>query len=174
MTTRHHTGGTHMELGPLKPEPVELVFGLLCFLLMVWLLGRRVLPRMERVLADRHDCIEGGIERAEALRAEAEQAFEARQRELAGARHEAARIRQEAAEQGAALIAAARAEGVRERDRLVAEAQARISVDQAMAAVLLRQDVGELAVDLAGRVVGESVAAVAAQRGTVGRFFDEH
>ncbi|MFF2039044.1 F0F1 ATP synthase subunit B [Kitasatospora sp. NPDC058170] len=163
-----------MELGPLKPEPVELLFGLLCFLLLAWLLGRRVLPRVERVLAERHDAIEGGTERAEALRAEAEQAFEDRRRELDRARHEAARIRQEAAEQGAALIAAARAEGVLERDRLVAEAHDRISVDRTLAAVSLRQDVGELAVDLAGRVVGESVAAVAAQRGTVGRFFDEH
>ena len=37
--------------------------------------------------------------------------------ELAGARHEAARIRQQAKEEGTAAIAAARAEGIRERTR---------------------------------------------------------
>ncbi|MEU6237277.1 hypothetical protein [Kitasatospora sp. NPDC047058] len=163
----------NVELGPLKPEPAELIVGLACFFLMFWLLGRRILPRIDRVQADRRDATEGREECAEELRTEAELVRRTRERELADARHEAARIRQEAAEQGAAAIAAAREEGVRERDRLVAEANARIAVDQALAAVTLRQDVGELAVELAGRVVGESVSAVAARRGTVERFFDE-
>ncbi|MFD0276695.1 F0F1 ATP synthase subunit B [Kitasatospora sp. NPDC127111] len=163
----------NVELGPLKPEPAELIVGLLCFFLMFWLLGRKVLPRIDRVQAERRDAIEGREERAEGLREEAERIHRAYRQELADARHQAARIRQEAAEQGAAIIAAAREEGVRERDRLVAEANARIAVDQALAAVTLRQDVGELAVELAGRVVGESVSAVAARRDTVERFFDE-
>ncbi|MFF1798514.1 F0F1 ATP synthase subunit B [Kitasatospora sp. NPDC058263] len=164
----------NFELGPLKPEPGQLIVGLICFLLVVRVLGRRVLPRIERLQADRRDATEGGVERAEALHAEADRVYEAYRNELADARHEAARIRQEAAERGAAAIAAAREDGIRERDRLVAEAHARITVDQALAAVALRQDVGELAVDLAGRIVGESLAAVAAERDTVERFFDEH
>ncbi|MFJ9953636.1 hypothetical protein [Kitasatospora sp. NPDC091207] len=163
----------NLAFSPLRPEPGELIVGLICFLLMVWVLGSRVLPRIERLQADRRDATEGGAERAEALQAEAERTYEAYREELADARHEAARIRQDAAEQGAAAIAAAREEGVRERDRLVAEAHARIAVDQALAAVTLRRAVGELAVELAGRVVGEPLAAVAADRRTVERFFDE-
>ncbi|MCG6493360.1 F0F1 ATP synthase subunit B [Kitasatospora sp. A2-31] len=162
------------KLGPLKPEPAALIVGLACFFLMIWLLGRKVLPRIERVQADRRDATEGRLERAEELNAEADRTYEAYRKVLADARHEAARIRQEAAEQGAALIATAREEGLRERDRLVGEAHAQIAVDQALAAVTLRHDVGELAVELAGRVVGESVSAVAAERATVARFFDEH
>ncbi|MFI6843606.1 hypothetical protein OG535_12455 [Kitasatospora sp. NBC_00085] len=162
-----------MEIGPLKPEPAEVLVALACFFLMVWLLGRKVLPRIERVQAERRDATEGRQQRAEEIHDEAERTYAAYRQELADARHEAALIRQEAAEQGAAIIAAAREEGIRERDRLVAEADAQIAVDQALAAVTLRQDVGELAVELAGRVVGEPVAAVAARRGTVERFFDE-
>ncbi|WP_406198178.1 hypothetical protein OH807_13745 [Kitasatospora sp. NBC_01560] len=163
----------NLALGPLKPDLTELALGLLCFFLMVQLLGRSVLPRIEHLLAERRDAIEGREERAEETRAEAERTYQAYRQELATARHEAARIRQEAAERGAAIIAAAREEGIRERDRLVAEANARITVDQALAGVVLQQDVGVLAVELAGRVVGEPLAAVAAQRNTVARFFDE-
>ncbi|MGW4898505.1 F0F1 ATP synthase subunit B family protein [Kitasatospora sp. NPDC004240] len=160
-------------IGPLKPELPELLLGLAVFFLIFGVLGRVLLPRIEEVLASRHDATVGGSERAEAIRTEAAQTLADYRRELLEAQHAAARIRQEASEQGAAIIAAAREEGLRERERLVADAHARIAVDQALAAVSLRQDVGELAVELAERVVGEPLAALAAERGTVDRFFDE-
>nr|BEK65574.1 F0F1 ATP synthase subunit B [Kitasatospora purpeofusca] len=162
-----------LELGPLKPEPVELLVGLACFFLVLWLLGRVVLPRAERVLAERRDATEGRLERAAAIVAEAERTLDEYRQELAAARHEAAHIRQQAAEEGAAAIATAREEGLRERDLLLAEADARLAVDRAFAEAALREDVGQLATELAGRLVGESVAAVAAERRTAERFFDE-
>ncbi|SDT77364.1 ATP synthase F0 subcomplex B subunit [Streptomyces sp. TLI_053] len=161
-----------LELGPLKPEPAELVLGLAFFFLVLLTLGRVVLPRVERVLAERHDATEGRLERAAATVAEAERTLDEYRQELAAARHEAARIRQQAAEEGAAAVAAAREEGLRERDLLLAEADARLAVDRAFAEAALREDVGRLATELAGRVVGESVAAVSAERRTVERFFD--
>ncbi|WP_371516802.1 hypothetical protein [Kitasatospora sp. NBC_01300] len=161
----------NIELGPLSPEPFMLALGLTLFFLITWTLGHRILPRVERIQTERWDATEGRAERAEAIRAEAEAAHDAGRQELAQARHEAARIRQEYAEQGAAAVAAARAEGVRDRHRLVTATHARIAADRAAAAEQLRQDVGELAVTLAGRVVGEPVHAVAASRRTVDRFF---
>ncbi|MFB7382116.1 hypothetical protein ACFC26_32345 [Kitasatospora purpeofusca] len=162
-----------LELGPLKPEPAELLVGLACFFFVLWLLGRVVLPRAERVFAERRDATEGRLERAAAIVAEAERTLDEYRQELAAARHEAARIRQQAAEEGAAAVAAAREEGLRERDLLLAEADARLAVDRAFAEAALREDVGQLATELAGRLVGESVAAVAAERRTAERFFDE-
>ncbi|GAA0681806.1 F0F1 ATP synthase subunit B [Kitasatospora atroaurantiaca] len=161
------------DLGPLDPNKVQLLIGLAAFFLAFGVLGRVVLPRVERVLAERHDATEGRLERAEQDRAEAERTLARYRRELLDAHHEAARIRQEAAEQGAALVAAARAEGQRERDELLAAARGRIAVDRALAEVELRENVGMLAVDLAGRVVGEPLTEFAARRGTVERFFAE-
>ncbi|MFI2608783.1 hypothetical protein [Kitasatospora sp. NPDC018619] len=161
-----------LELGPLRPEPAPLLLGLGLFLLLLWALGRHLLPRIERLRAERREATEGRAERAEALLAEAEATREARLRELAEARHEAARIREEYAERGAAAMAAARAEGVRNRDELLTAGRARLAADRAAAARLLRQDVGALAVALAGRVIGEPVHAVAARRRTVERFFE--
>ncbi|MFJ2187930.1 hypothetical protein ACIOJE_08165 [Kitasatospora sp. NPDC087861] len=164
----------NIELGPLQPEPFMLALGLTLFFLVMWTLGHGLLPRIERVKAERWDATEGRTERAEAVRAEAEAAHDAGRQELAQARHEASRIRQEYAEQGAAAVADARAEGIRDRDRLVSASHTRIAADRAEAADRLRQDVGELAVTLAGRVVGEPVHTVAADRRTVDRFFDSH
>ncbi|MFJ9455924.1 F0F1 ATP synthase subunit B [Kitasatospora sp. NPDC101447] len=162
----------NLELGPLKPEPVPLGLGLALFLLVLWVLGRHLLPRIERVQAERWEATEGRMERAEALQAEADAVQDAHLRELAEARHEAARIRADYAERGAAAIAAARAEGLRARDALLATGRAHIAADRATAADLLRQDVGELAIALAGRVIGEPVHDVAARRRTVARFFE--
>ncbi|WP_234434983.1 MULTISPECIES: hypothetical protein [Streptomyces] len=162
----------NIELGPLKPDPSMLVLGLALFFLMMWILGVGLLPRIERVRAERWDATEGRTERAEAVRSEAEAVRDAALQEIGAARHEAARIREEYAERGAAAIAAARAEGLHARDALLATGRARIAADRAVAADRLRQDVGELAVALAGRVVGEPVDAVAARRRTVDRFFD--
>ncbi|MEU8919635.1 hypothetical protein AB0D10_01695 [Kitasatospora sp. NPDC048545] len=162
----------NLELGPLKPEPVPLLLGLALFFLVLWILGRHLLPRAERVQAERWEATEGRMERAETLYAEADAVRDAHVRELAEARHEAARIRADYAERGAAAIAAARAEGLRTRDALLVAGRARIAADRAAAADVLRGDVGELAVTLAGRVIGEPVHAVAARRRTVERFFE--
>jgi F-type H+-transporting ATPase subunit b len=48
------------------------------------------------------------------------------------------------------------------------------AADRATAATRLRQDVGGPAVTLAGRVVGEPVHTIAAERRTVDRFFEAH
>ncbi|GAB7183395.1 F0F1 ATP synthase subunit B [Kitasatospora sp. Ki12] len=162
----------NLELGPLKPEPAPLALGLALFFLILWTLGRHLLPRIERVQAERREATEGRAEHAEALRAEAEAVRDTHLRELAEARHQAARIREDCTERGAAAIAAARAEGLRERDELLTTGRARIAADRAAAAERLRQDVGELAVTLAGRVIGEPVHEVAARRRTVERFFE--
>ncbi|WP_188299402.1 hypothetical protein [Streptomyces sp. CBMA156] len=164
----------NLGLGPLEPEPAPLLLGLALFLLLLWMLGRRLLPRIERVRAARWEATEGRAEHAERLLAEAEATREARLRELSDARHEAAGIRAEYAEHGAAAMAAARAEGIRDRDGLLAAGRARIAADRAEAAALLRRDVGEPAVALAGRVIGEPVHAVAAQRRMVERFFESN
>ncbi len=158
-------------MGPLEPDPTEIVLGLLLFFLMFGILGRIILPRLERTLGERRDAVEGGVERARAATAEAEEIYTASRGELSRAQHEAARIRQAAAEEGAAIIAAAREEGLRERAELVAAAHSRIVVDQALAETALRATVGELATDLAGRIVGEPLDAFAAQRRSAEGFF---
>jgi F-type H+-transporting ATPase subunit b len=160
-----------IDIGPLKPDLPAMLFGLALFAVILVLLGRVLFPRLERTLADRHEAIEGRLDHSDRLRAEALEHYAEYRRVLSEAHHEGARIRQQAAEEGAALIAAARAEGLAERDALVAAARSALSVDSELAELELRADVGMLAVELAGRVVGEPLGEFADRRDSVDRFF---
>ncbi|MFI9719312.1 F0F1 ATP synthase subunit B [Streptomyces sp. NPDC052396] len=157
---------------PLLPPIPELVIGLIAFLIVFLFLGKKLLPNLNRVLDERRAAIEGGMEKAKAAQDEAQQALEDYRAQLADARHEAARLRQEAQEQGVALIAEMRAEGQRQREEIIAAGHAQIEADRQVAAATLRQDVGQLAMDLAGRIVGESVTDSAVQGRTIDRFLD--
>ncbi|CAM5566757.1 F0F1 ATP synthase subunit B [Streptomyces xanthochromogenes] len=158
---------------PLVPPWPELVIGLLAFVIVFGFLAKKLLPNINKVLDERREAIEGGIEKAEAAQTEAQSVLEQYKAQLAEARHEAARLRQEATEQGTALIQEMRAEGQRQREEIIAAGHAQIEADRKAAAHSLRQDVGKLATDLAGKLVGESLEDHARQSRTIDRFLGE-
>ncbi|MTE21039.1 F0F1 ATP synthase subunit B [Streptomyces sp. TRM43335] len=158
---------------PLLPVWPEVVIGLIAFGIVFFVFAKKLLPAINKALEERREAIEGGMEKAEAAQAEAQQTLEEYRAQLAEARHEAARLRQEAQEQGATLIAEMRAEGQRQREEIIAAGHAQIEADRRQAAQSLRQDVGKLATDLAGKLVGESLEDVARQSRTIDRFLDE-
>jgi F-type H+-transporting ATPase subunit b len=158
---------------PLIPDLSELIIGALAFAVVFVLLWRVLMPRIQKTLADRTDLIEGGLRRAEDAQAEAKQTLEQYQAQLADARHEASRLRQDAQEEGARILAELRAQGEAERQRLVAAAHDQIDADRAQAIQALRTEMGALAVELASRVVGEALDEDARQRRVVDRFLEE-
>ena len=66
-----------------------------------------------------------------------------------------------------------REQGEAERRRLVNAAHAQIEADRQQAINSLRNEVGTMAVELASRVVGESLENEARQRRIVERFLDD-
>ena len=158
---------------PLIPDTTELVVGLLCFFIVFGFLGKKLLPNIQKTLEERRDTIEGGLERAEKAQAEAGRTLEEYKAQLAEARHEAARITEQAREQGSMIIAEMREEGQRQRDAIIAAGHAQIEADRRHVTVTLRQEVGRIATDLAGRVVGESLEDAARQSRVVDRFLDD-
>ncbi|MGW7066613.1 F0F1 ATP synthase subunit B [Streptomyces sp. NPDC054855] len=161
------------EQNPLIPPGPELLVGTIAFAIVFFFFWKKLLPNINKVLDERRESIEGGIEKAEAAQTEAQSVLEQYKAQLAEARHEAARLRQEAQEQGAQLIAEMRAEGQRQREEIVAAGHAQLAADRKAAAQSLRQDVGQLATDLAGKLVGESLEDSARQSRTIDRFLDE-
>ena len=87
---------TEVEHNPIIPLWQELVLGIIAFALICFVLMKFVFPRMEETFRARVDAIEGGIKRAEDAQAEANQLLEQYRAQLAEARTEAARIRDEA------------------------------------------------------------------------------
>ncbi|MFD7019209.1 hypothetical protein [Streptomyces sp. NPDC059161] len=150
-----------INVGPLNPEVPDLLLGLVAFALCFWMLAGVLLPRVKRTLEEREALTTGRTHEAEALLAEAAEVRTRYEAELAGARHEAARIRQQAKEDGTAAIAAARAEGIRERDEILAAGTADIAAARAAADAELRPYVHVLATELAGRILGEALPAPA-------------
>ncbi|MBO8185765.1 F0F1 ATP synthase subunit B [Streptomyces sp. DW4-2] len=163
---------TEVPQNPLIPPIPELVIGLIAFAIVFFFLWKKLLPSINRVLEERREAIEGGIEKAEAAQQEAADVLQQYKDQLAEARHEAARLRAEAQEQGAALIAEMRAEGQRQREEIIAAGHAQVEADRKQAAATLRQDVGKLATDLAGKLVGESLEDHARQSRVIDRFLD--
>src|ERR687893_2754705 len=87
-------GGT--EHNPIIPLWQELVLGSIAFAILCFVLMKFVFPRMEQTFQARVEAIEGGLKRAEEAQAEANKLLEQYKAQLAEARAEAARIRDDA------------------------------------------------------------------------------
>lgn len=161
------------ELNPLVPHIAEIIVGLVAFGLLLLVLGRAVVPRFEKAFDQRSAAIEGGMRRAEQAQAEAQAALEEYRSQLADARHESARMREEAREQGAAILVEMREEAQARANGIITSAQEQIAADRQRAATQLRTEVGGIAAQLAERIVGESLADDGRQQRVIDRFLDE-
>ncbi|MGL4172723.1 MAG: F0F1 ATP synthase subunit B [Actinomycetota bacterium] len=160
-------------LYPILPHPGELIVGTICFGVIVWLMTKKVVPRLEELYTQRTAAIEGGMAKAEQAQAEAETARQELQAQLAQAREEAAAIREQARAEGSQILAELKAQAQAESARIMSTTQAQIEAERQQAVLSLRSEVGALATSLASRVVGESLADEARQQRTVERFLAE-
>jgi len=158
---------------PLLPPLAEIIIGTITFAILYFVLAKFVWPRFEQVFRARREAIEGGIERAEAMQAEAKAALEQYRAQLAEARGEAAQIRDQARAEGQQILEDLRAQAQEESARIVARGEEQLAASRQQVINELRGQIGTLAVQLAGQVVGESLADEARRRGTVDRFLTE-
>jgi F-type H+-transporting ATPase subunit b len=157
-------------LNPLLPHPVEIVLSLVVFGLLFLLIRKFVAPSFEATYTERTRRIEGGLAAAETKQAEADARLAELERRLSEARHEAARIREEAREQGAQIVVEMREQAQAESARIVEHGKTQIEAERQQAVTSLRAEVGALATSLAGRIVGESLDDEARQSRVVERF----
>ncbi len=160
-------------VNPLLPPVGEIIIGTITFAIAFFVLARFVWPRFEQVFRARREAIEGGIERAESMQAEAKAALEQYRAQLAEARTEAAQIRDQARAEGQQILEELRAQAQEESARIVARGEEQLVANRQQVVNELRGQIGALAVDLAGRVVGESLEDQARRSGTVDRFLDQ-
>ncbi|ATL66012.1 F0F1 ATP synthase subunit B [Nocardia terpenica] len=158
---------------PLLPEPYDIVWSLVCVAVIAVVFYKYVVPRLQKVLDERSERIEGGIEKAEAAQAEAQQTLQQYQQQLAEARLEAARIREEARTQGQQILAQLRTEAQAEADRIVAQGHSQLEAQRQQIVTELRSELGRTAVDLAEKIIGQSVSDQAKQSASIDRFLSE-
>ena len=169
----HNVVAAETAQNPLLPSWPEFIIGTILFLIVFGFLGKLLMPRIAKVLAEREEQIEGGLARAEEEQKEAQELLAQYRQQLSDARHEAARLREEAKEQGAQIIAEMRQQAEAEARRITEAAQAQIESERQQALASLRAEVGSLATELASRIVGESLNDEARQSRMVDRFLDE-
>jgi F-type H+-transporting ATPase subunit b len=155
------------------PHVPELIVGSIAFALLCFVLIKYVFPRMETTFQARVEAIEGGLKKAEVAQREANALLEQYKAQLAEARTEAARIRDEARADAAGIRDEILAKAREESDRIIAAGREALATERSSIVRELRAEIGSLAVDLAGRIVGEALEEEARRRGTVERFLNE-
>lgn len=155
---------------PLIPEIYDIIWSIVPFVIILFLFWKIVLPAMRKTLDARAELIEGGIKKAENAQAEADAALEEYKKQLADARAEAAKIREQARLDGTAILNELKEQATVDSARIVANAQAQIEAERQAAVVSLRAEVGSLALDLASGVIGESLSDDKKAAGIVDRF----
>jgi len=153
----------------LVPNGTFLV-ELVAFAILVWIFGKYLIPPINRAMTARQEAIRTEFAELDEAKAEARKAEAAYKEQLNNAKHEAAKIREDAREQGAQIVQDARDKAQVEADRIVEHAHAQIEADRKAAFASLRRDVGSLATTLAGRIVGESMDDDERQGRVVERF----
>jgi F-type H+-transporting ATPase subunit b len=161
------------KINPLIPHTAELVVGAIAFTLLFLTLRKFVTPMFEKAFTERTNAIQGGIERAEKAQLEAQRALAQYTEQLAKAQAEAQVLREDARVQGAAIIEDLRTKAQEEAARITATAHASIEAERQQAITSLRTEVGALAVELASKIVGESLDDAARQSRVVDRFLDD-
>ncbi len=146
---------------------------LIAFAIVLGVLWRYVLPPVTKALNERAEIVRTQMEEADATKerlAATEADYRAKMKEAGTL---AAQIRDEARADAAAIREEMLAKAREESDRIIASGRNQLQAERAAIVRQLRSEVGTLAVDLASRIVGESLEDEARQRGTVDRFLTE-
>lgn len=161
------------ELNPLLPHWTEIIVGTIAFILLFLVLRRTAFPQFEKIYAERTDKIEGGLKRAEDAQEHANALKAQYEEQLNGLRAEAARIRDDARAEGQQIKAELRAEAEAEAARIRQRGEEQIGAAREQAVRELRGEIGGLSVQLAERIVGDSLADPARRSATVDSFLAE-
>ena len=141
----------------LYPHVEELIVGAIAFAVLFFFIWKWVLPRLGALLEERRQKIQGSLEEAEKTKAEAQQLLSGYQEKLREAGAEAGKIIEEARKTAEQMRKDLVAKAEEESRQIVARAQEEVRGERDRAVGALRRQLAEASVELAGRVVGETL-----------------
>ena len=155
------------------PATDELLWGSIAFLLVLLALLKFAFPKMQAGLQERTRRIQGQIEEAERTKREADTVLADYRAKLNDARTEVQRIIDEGKKTAESLRADIVAKAEAEAREIVARAQADVAGERDRAVQSLRDTLGELSVQLAGRVIEKELRSTDEHRALVDRAIAE-
>src|ERR1700710_1491730 len=117
-------------INPLIPAGYDILWSLVCFLVILGFFFWKVLPRVQKTLDARAELIEGGIKKAENAQAEAAAALDKYTEQLREARAEAAKIREQARQDGTKILTELKEQATVEAARITANGIAQIEAER--------------------------------------------
>jgi F-type H+-transporting ATPase subunit b len=142
---------------------LTLIGQLITFAIVVWFTMKYVWPPLTQAIAQRQKQIADGLAAAEEGQRERLKATEEAAQLLAQAKQDAAQIIDQAHKRGNALIEQAKAEALQENQRLIATAKGEIAQEVNAAKEALQQQLGQLIVSGAEKILKREVDAAANQ-----------
>ena len=153
--------GGHAEepsgLDLILPETAELLWGIISFLVVLFVLTRLLFPKIRQAVEDREAQIQSDLEAAERAKAEAQKEQEGYKKQLAEARSEANRVIEDARQQAEQVRKDIIAKAERDAEQVLARAQEQIVAERNRTITELQRTVADMSIELAEKVVGRSL-----------------
>jgi F-type H+-transporting ATPase subunit b len=162
-------GGGNNFLIPNATFIVELVI----FLAVLWVIWRYVVPPVKRAMNQRQEMVHKQIEESREASERLAAAERKYQEALDEARTEAAKIREGARGEAQRIKEEMRDQAEREVAGIRQRGEAQLATQREQIVRELRSELGDLAVTLSERIVGEALADDSRRSATVDRFLEE-
>ena len=141
------------------PETAELIAGIIAFSIVFFFIWKWAWPTINKTLEQRQAAIKGQMEQAESTKVDAETLLADYKSQLSGAKAEGSNIIDEARGAAEQMKADLMAKAEQDADQIRSKARDEAAAEKSRALADARTEVGEISVDLAGKIVGESLDA---------------
>ncbi len=142
----------------------KLIIQIIAFLIFVFLLRKYALGPIVQSLDKRQDRIREGMEAAQRMQAELQATAARNEQVLVEARQEAQAILTQAREAGEATVTRAKNEAAKQAEIELTKAQATLRSENEQSRLLLRQEVADLAISAATKIVRKELDTATQKR----------
>ena len=160
----------HLASGNFLVPNATFIAEFVAFLLILGIIARYILPRVQGPLRERQAMIQQQVADAEEAKKKLDQAEQSLQDALQHARAEAAQIRENARAEAQRTIEELRAQAQEESARIVARGEEQLATQRGAVVRELRAEIGTLAVELASKIIDQRLADDAQVTATVDSF----
>lgn len=145
----------------ILPAVDELIWGAVAFAAVLFILNKFAFPLLKETVEKREQQIQNDLEAAESAKTEAEQAKANYEKQIADARGEANRIIEEARRQAEDVRKDLIAKAERDAEQVATRAEEQLEAERSRTVTELQSTLGDLAIELAEKVVNRSLDASA-------------
>lgn len=149
---------------------MTFVVELAAFIIVLGVLWRYVIPPVQQAMTARQEMARKLVSDRQEAKQLLEKAQTAYKTAMADARHQAAQLRAQAEEQRREIVDGASTEAEARAEEIISRGQARLVAERRQAIRRLKADLGNSAVELAEKILGEALADGQRQKRLIDRF----